>query len=532
MWRQYGSVTDFLLQARERDAVALWTLDRKYSYEELSTATTNVARYLLMLPVCRGDRVLLASENSLFWVAVYLGVLRAGLVCVPLAVGSSQQDLDYIREVTEAKVAFAESGFARRNRGCFRGCHVVTNLEIPALPGCASQKAFPDLSCHAEATTQTLPDVHADDLAALMFTSGSTGRPRGVMISHANIMANTESIIQYLGLTSADRIMTVLPFHYCFGTSLLHTHLRVGGSLVLDQRFMYPEVVLQRMIDTECTGLAGVPSHFQILLRRSSLRTKSFPHLRYVQQAGGHLAPAFIRELRSALPETDVFTMYGQTEATARLSYLPPSLLDQKSGSIGKGIPGVTLSVINESGHDVRPGEVGEIVAQGENIAAGYWRSPLESRLSFRDGRLYTGDQAMLDEDGYIYVVGRSKDFLKCGGKRVSCRSIEDLVLACDDVVEAAVIGIQDEVLGEASKLFIVPRDMDCQQLEQHLRLFCRVSLPSEFVPKEIVVLRSLPKNGAGKVMKEALKKEPYLGAERTAHAAPGTELASDREQP
>src|SRR5207249_12270722 len=130
--------------------------------------------------------------------------------------------------------------------------------------------------------------------------------------------ATTESIIQYLKLTEPDRIMTVLPFHYCFGTSLLHTHFRVGASLVLDSRFMYPESVLLRLLQTECTGFAGVPSHFQILLRSSALRKKAFPSLRYVQQAGGHLEPAFIRELKEALPETQIFIMYGQTVATAR----------------------------------------------------------------------------------------------------------------------------------------------------------------------------------------------------------------------
>jgi acyl-CoA synthetase (AMP-forming)/AMP-acid ligase II len=217
-------------------------------------------------------------------------------------------------------------------------------------------------------------------------------------------------------VTGNDRIMTVLPFHYCFGTSLLHTHLRVGGSLVVDSRFMYPETILQRMIEAECPGFAGAPSHFQVLLRNSSLKKKQFPHLRYVQQAGGHLAPFFIRELQEALPTTQVFIMCGQTEATARLSYLDPEALDSKLGSIGKGIPGVTLRVLDESGQEVQTGKVGEIVAEGENVALGYWHAPQESTTSFRDGKLYTGDMATVDEDGFIYVVDRAKDFVKWGG--------------------------------------------------------------------------------------------------------------------
>jgi len=326
------------------------------------------------------------------------------------------------------------------------------------------------------------------------------------MISHANIMANTESIIQYLGLTQRDRIMTVLPFHYCFGTSLLHTHLRVGGSLVIDSRFMYPEKVLQRMHETQCTGLAGVPSHYQILLRRSTIREMNFPNLRYVQQAGGHLAPSFIRELRAALPGTQIFLMYGQTEATARLSYLPPEEVDTKLGSIGKAIPGVKLEVLDERGRGVDPGGLGEIVAEGENIAGGYWRDPRSSAKSFRNGKLYTGDIATVDRDGFIYIMGRAKDFLKCGGKRVSCRQIEEKLLEFEGLLEAAVIGVPDLILGEAVKAFVVPRDGSSNELEKSLRLFCKEHMPSQFVPREVVIVDSIPRNSAGKLFKPALK--------------------------
>jgi acyl-CoA synthetase (AMP-forming)/AMP-acid ligase II len=327
------------------------------------------------------------------------------------------------------------------------------------------------------------------------------------MISHGNIRANTESIIEYLDLTAADRMMCVLPFHYCFGASLLHTHLRVGGSLVLENKFMYPEALLETMISTECTGFAGVPSHYQILLRRSTLRQKSFPCLKHVQQAGGHLAPALVRELREALPTTRVYVMYGQTEATARLSYLPPEMLDSKLGSIGKGIPGVTLRVLNSAGEPAGPGETGEIVAEGASVALGYWRCPGESAGTFRDGKLYTGDLARVDEDGYLYIVGRAKDFLKCGGKRVSCRQLEETILECPELMEAAVIGVPDETLGEAVKAFVVPSNRCTEGLADQVKQFCKQRLPLVLVPSQVVILDALPKNGSGKVIKDELRK-------------------------
>jgi acyl-CoA synthetase (AMP-forming)/AMP-acid ligase II len=327
------------------------------------------------------------------------------------------------------------------------------------------------------------------------------------MVSHGNIIANTRSIIESLRLTSHDSVMAVLPFHYCFGTSLLHTHLHVGGSLVVDSRFMYVETILERLASTECTGFAGVPSHFQILLRSTGLRQHQFPRLRYVQQAGGHLPPAQVDELRAALPHTQVFVMYGQTEATARLSCLPPEFLDAKRGSIGRGIPGVRLRVVNASGDDVRPGEAGEITAEGDNVAKGYWGQPEESAMTFRQGTLYTGDLATIDEDGFIYIVGRSKDFLKCRGERVSCFSIEVRLLECEELSEAAVIGVPDDVLGEAVMAFVVPRGAGAPGLAARVHAFCKRRLPAHLVPREIVVLQVLPKNSAGKVMKHELKR-------------------------
>jgi len=504
-----ANVADYLLEGKPPEATALRTPDGDHTYGELSRAAAQVAAGLRCVEP-PGSRVLLIGENSPFWVSAYLGIMKAGLVCVPLPTGISSEDLRWIVGLTGARRAFVQSRFA-----VTRADELAGLVVIPDNPRAGQLPTDPDAAPHATAARPQDNGAPADQLAAVMFTSGSTGRPRGVMLSHANIIANTESIIEYLGLTANDRMMTVLPFHYCFGTSLLHTHLRVGASLVLDSRFPYPEAILQRMAETECTGFAGVPSHFQILLRRSSLKKRSFPHLRHVQQAGGHLAPVFIRELREALPHTQVFIMYGQTEGTARLSFLPPQFLDSKIGSIGKGIPGVTLRVLNNASGPVAPGEIGEIVAQGANVPRGYWKDPEESAKCFRDGNLYTGDLATVDEDGFVYVVDRGKDFLKCGGVRVSSRQVEDRLLECEWLLEAAVVGVPDDLLGEAVKAFVVPRESacngpcqwtDCRGAKDRLLRFCRERMPTKLVPKEIVLLPVLPKNSAGKVVKADLK--------------------------
>jgi len=496
------NVTGYLLDGKDLNRPALLSLGEERSYGELMAGSNAIARYLVSSGARKGECVILLAENNYFWVIAYLGSLLAGMVCVPLAPTIAGADLAHIIESSEAHVVFLQAKLAARFSPQLLDLSLITDAHVCTL------LAAPSTNGHEQdANAVRLPAVSQNDLAALMFTSGSTGRARGVMVSHANIIANTDSIIACLALTERDRLMTVLPFHYCFGTSLLHTHLRVGGTLVIDRRFMFPEKILQRMRETQCTGFAGVPSHYQILLRASPLKRMTFAHLRYVQQAGGHLAPAFIRELREALPAVQIFVMYGQTEATARLACLPPGMIDSKEGSIGKAIPGVKLNVVDESGQPVRPGDVGEIVAEGENVAKGYWRAAQETSVTFRDGKLYTGDLATVDEEGFIYVVDRAADFLKCGGKRVSCKEIERVLLEFEGLLEAAVVGMPDDILGEAPKAFIVPRREDAVNVGQELRAFCKLHMPLQLIPKEIVVLDALPKNHAGKVIKSSLKR-------------------------
>ena len=508
-----SNVAGYLLAGHDSGKIALLTPRQQYTYGELRAAVSAISAWLLEAGAGKGDCVLLVSENSFFWVAAYLGTLQAGLVSVPLPLTTPERDLSFVLESTGAKFALLQAGFSARLGHLFGGCRLLTDRTAPLQSAVVSQTNLASLPAAAggEAFSEL---VGPGDLASLMFTSGSTGKPRGVMVSHGNIIANTQSIIEYLELTSRDRIMAVLPFHYCFGTSLLQTHLRAGGTLVLDSRFLYPEVILQRMLETECTGFAGVPSHYQILLRNSSLARKSFPRLRYVQQAGGSLAPHFIRELRQALPDARIFIMYGQTEATARLSYLPPELLDTKLGSVGKGIPGVRLEVLDSSGREVRPGEVGEIVAEGANVAQGYWNDPEETAAIFRDGKLHTGDLATVDEEGFIYIVDRAKDFLKCGGKRVSCKEIEKRLLEFPCLLEAAVVAAPDEVLGEAVNAFLVSRRPECTLFDDCFRAFCRQYLPQELHPKQAVVVAELPKNSSGKLVKRELKATPQGGKE------------------
>jgi acyl-CoA synthetase (AMP-forming)/AMP-acid ligase II len=350
------------------------------------------------------------------------------------------------------------------------------------------------------------------------------------MVTHRNIECNTREILQYTGISADDRAMVVLPFYHCYGASLLHTHLMAGGSLVLNNRFMFPEKVLDEIQQQECTGLAGVPATYQILLRKTRLAQRSFPSLRWLQQAGGKLPNPLIRELRQALPHVRLFVMYGQTEATARLSYLPPERLDDKLGSIGKGLPGTRLEVLGPDGSPVRPGsdEVGEIVASGENVTVGYWDDAEETGRFFRGGKLYTGDLARVDADGFIFLVERARDFIKPMGNRVSPKEVEEVIAELPEVVEAAVVGTPDEILGEAVAAFIVtarPGELTADRLLDH----CRGRLPNYKIPQHVEFLRALPKTANGKVDKSELRR--VAGVERRVAAVERCEPPDDQRE-
>ncbi|HYS10861.1 MAG TPA: AMP-binding protein [Myxococcales bacterium] len=496
------NLADRLLSGRPGTRPALLTLEAEQSYAELSSAVSAVSAFLLRSGAESGECVGIVADNSPFWVAAWLGAIRAGCVAVPVSQGLSPADCQAMAEQTRMRFAFIE---ARMAAGCARWlkqpAHVVLDEPIAAAPFAqATMSSFRDLLAFSDRIVPSRGG--GEDLAAILFSSGSTGKPRGVMLSHRNFIANTESILQALGLTAADRAMAVLPFHYSFGASVLHTHLAVGGTLVIDKRFLFPDKVLQRMVETRCTGFAGVPSHYQILLRKSRFKQMELPDLRWMQQAGGKLQEPFVRELREAKPGVRLYVMYGATEATARLSVLPPSEVDRRPGSIGKGIPGVTLRVLNERGVPVAPGEVGEIVAEGDNIARGYFQDPAETAATFVDGRLRTGDLATVDADGYLTVLGRAKSFLKCGGTRTSAERFEEALLAFPDIVEAAVIGVPDEVMGEAAAAFVVPRDPRDPTVAERLGAFAAASLPLALRPKLVEVVPDLPKSAAGKVLR------------------------------
>lgn len=495
--------------ARTPSAPALIEPVRRTSYDELNRLADRFAHLFQRHGVLRGDRVVLALDNGLELVAAYLGALKAGAAAVPLPAGSRSDRLAPAIADCAPRVCVVDGATARAGRaaGALATVPHVLVARPPEQPVDESSP-FLDLSAALDACPDTPVSVDCSDvdLAAIIYTSGSTGEPRGVTLTHRNFVVNARSIVSYLRLTGADRVMCVLPFHYVYGLSLLHTHLAVGGSLVIENRSAYPNVVLEAMREHEVTGFAGVPSTFALMLHRSNLADVSLPRLRYVTQAGGGMAPARITEWLERGPKADFYVMYGATEAAARLTYLPPADLPRKLGSIGRAIPDVEIVVVTESGERARPGETGELVARGANVSSGYWNNAEETALRFSPMGYHTGDLGYADDEGYLYLVGRRHDMIKVGANRVSAKEIEDVLQQHPAVYEAAVVAVPHPLLGEAPVAFVALK-AELADAQGTLRGFCAERLQPYKVPVRIVEQAELPKlPGVGKLDRGALR--------------------------
>lgn len=480
----------FFVDSKNLDKNFILGVAEEASFKQIYDDSLKLASHLKRM-YGEDNKIILLSQNSLFFITAYLGIIKSGNICVPLNPSIEQDNLDYIVGLTDCKLGFISKT-------------VRSALNISNTPR-ISESDLNDIL----RTPEIDDDISANGfdenrLAEIIFTSGSTGVPKGVMLSHLNLRSNTSSIIEYLQLSQRDIVEVVLPFFYCYGLSLLHTHLKVGGAVVLNNNFVLLGSVIDNLKKYKCTGFAGVPSHYQILLKKSQTFTKTeFPDLRYVTQAGGKLHNVFIEEFIEIFPEIKFYVMYGQTEATARLSFLPPEFLKSKMGSIGKGIPGVTLKVLNEQNKLVEVGEVGELVVKGDNVMSGYFKDPDGTNEVLKDGWLYTGDMATIDQDGFIYLTARKKEILKVGGKRVSPKEIEAVILSVSEVLDCTIEGVDDDLLGEAIKATVVLTGAyDKLQMEDKILKCCREKLALYKIPQLLEFTEKLNVNSTGKKIK------------------------------
>jgi amino acid adenylation domain-containing protein len=507
-------VHEFLQQsaASRPDKVALICDGQRLTYQQIEEDANRVANSLLAAGVQRGDRVAIWLPNSVEAVLAIFGVLKAGAVFVVLNATTKIDKLTYILNNCEAVALFAPG---RRAKTVTRMLPDVPSLLEGILCGNADETVIEGdkirffdelLDAPLDCPASQVIDL---DLACLIYTSGSTGDPKGVMCTHANMVFAASSIIAYLQNVPEDIVINVLPISFDYGLYQLLMAFKFGGTLVLERSFAFPAATLKRIAAEQVTGLPGVPTLFAMLLQMDLSRF-DLSSLRYVTNTAAVLPVEHIQQLRDAFPWARLYSMYGQTECKRTL-YLPPEELDRRPGSVGIPIPGTEAWIEDESGRRLGPGEVGELVVRGGHVMQGYWRAPERTAKTYRPGRypadrlLYTGDLFKTDEEGFLYFVSRKDDIIKSRGEKVAPKEVESVLYRMPGVMEAAVIGVPDPLLGEAIKAFVVSAP-DAVLAERDIIRHCAQYLEDFSVPQMVEFRTSLPKTESGKIQKRALR--------------------------
>jgi acyl-CoA ligase (AMP-forming) (exosortase A-associated) len=508
----------FEAEALAPQAPALVYQGATWDYTELAGNVRAVCSGLLRLGLGRGERVAVFMEKRLETVAAMFGTAAAGGAFVPVNPLLKGDQVGYILRDCNVRVLVTTNERLALLADTLATCPdlrcVVTLGELPAsIPPGPARSSWQELvgtPANAPAPHRTI-DV---DMTAILYTSGSTGKPKGVVLSHRNMVAGAVSVASYIENTPADRILSVLPLSFDAGFSQLTTAFRSGACCVLIN-YLLPRDVVVAAERERITGITAVPPLW-IQLAQLQWPAAVQERLRYIANTGGRMPRATLDQLRSRLPSTKPFLMYGLTEAF-RSTYLPPDQVDRRPDSIGKAIPNAEIMVVREDGTPCAPGEPGELVHRGALVSLGYWNDPEKTAERFRPApgqpggltmpemAVWSGDTVRVDDEGYLYFIGRRDEMIKTSGYRVSPTEIEEVVYATGLVAEVAALGVSHPVLGQAVVLVVKPADGAALEMDR-LMAECRQRLPGYMVPAHVAThAGNLPRNPNGKIDRKLL---------------------------
>jgi len=514
-------IHDHLWRAAERwpERPALIAGTSRVNFAQLAQDADRLAGALAGHGVARGDRVVVFCPSGREAAIATFAVLRLGAVLVSVNAQTKSRKLQHLLQDCTPTCLVADAALQRTwlpalpATGGPRAVVVAGEAPPPAgpLPGVAALVSFADALAASRDGTALGPQPGIDqDLAAIIYTSGSTGEPKGVMLSHLNMVSALESVAQYLPLREDDVIASALSLAYSYGLYQLLHAARVGACVLLLPSFAFPKQVVADMIRENATVFPGVPTFFAALGALQSSGPLDFSRVRIVTSAAAPLAPKALADARVLFPRASFYCMYGLTECK-RVTYLPPEDIDRKTGSVGRGMPNQELFLVDDEGRRLPPGSTGELVVRGTHVMRGYWNKPAETAVRLRprpetaDLALYTGDIFHMDDDGYLFFRARKDDIIKSRGEKISPREIEDVLLEHAAVLEAAVVGVPDDLLGQAIEAFVVLRpqqDIAADALIRH----CRALLEPTHLPRKVQIVAELPQTTSGKIDKRALR--------------------------
>lgn len=489
-------------------------MGRDTSYAEFDQSITRFASALRGLGVEKGDHVAFLLGNTPHFLISLYATMRLGATAIPINPIYTVDEISFILQNSDAKAVIALDmllPLVEKAAGAFPSienyviCETLqdTGEKLSALPDEVRHKvkSFTHL-VQSSSSELVIEEVAPDDNAVILYTSGTTGRPKGAMLTHENLFSNARDTAEYLGMHSSDRVIATLPaFHVFALTVVVNAPLIKGATILLVPRFT-PQDVFSMARDQQATVFAGVPTMYNFLYQFPEANVEDFSSIRLAISGGSSLPVALLHNFEDKF-NVRISEGYGLSEASPVTCFNPLNR-DRKPGSIGMSIVNVENRVVNELGEDVQVGEVGELIVKGPNVMKGYYKMPEETAATIRDGWLYTGDLAKMDEEGYFYIVDRKKDLVIVGGFNVYPREVEEVLFAHPGIVEAAVIGLPDANFGESVHAYVVVKDesIDAVALES----YCAQHLAKYKIPRNFEFLTELPKNTTGKILRRSLK--------------------------
>lgn len=484
------------------------------TYGEFEQTVGKFAHGLQTMGIKKGDHVALLLGNTPHYLISLYAILRIGATAIPINPTYKQDEISYIVKNGDVKAVVAldillplvEVGVKSfTSVAAFVICETSENIQekVALLSEVAREKTMLFTEVISSATGVAEPvDVAGDDNAVILYTSGTTGHPKGAMLTHHNLYANARDTADYLGFREEDRVIATLPVFHVFAlTVVVNAPLICGATILLAPRFS-PGDIFELAKSQHATIFAGVPTMYNFMLQYQNAETSDLATLRLAISGGASLPVALLHNFESKF-NVRISEGYGLSEASPVTCFNPLNR-ERKPGSIGISITNVENKVVDENGVEVPVGEVGELIVRGPNVMKGYYNMPEETVNALRNGWLYTGDLAKMDEDGYFYIVDRKKDMINVGGYNVYPREIEEVLFAHDNVVEAAVVGFPDKNYGEAVHAYVVLKDKT--MTEDALKAYCAEHMVKYKVPSVIHAIDELPKNTTGKILRRALK--------------------------
>jgi amino acid adenylation domain-containing protein len=507
---------DYLSATARRlgDKVALVCDGQRSTFAEIDRRADEMAAFFERCGVERGDRILIFAENTIDTVISFWAVQRANAVVSIVSPLTKADKLAYLLNDCRAVALVTQAHLGRVFQQAVKASPHLRLVVVDGEIDAAALASLPQGTRYADAVVAgARAPVHRcieSDLCAIIYTSGSTGDPKGVMHTHRSMITVATSVSSYLEMTEDDVVLCALPLSFGYGLYQVITSARVGARVVLVRSFAYPAEVLARMVEERVTTFPGVPTMFATLSDMKSASATDWPDMRCVTNAAAALHVEQIRAVRRMFPHARFYSMYGMTECQ-RCTYLPPEDLDRKPTSVGIAIPNTEMWIIDDAGQRQPAGKVGQLVIRGPTVMRGYWEKPEATAERLRPGPwpgemiLHTGDLCRMDDEGYLYFVGRTDDIIKCRGEKVAPKEVEGALCSIPGVREAAVIGVPDEVLGEAIRAFVV-LEQGASLTPTQIQRECQSRLESFMVPKQVELVSALPRNASGKISKLELR--------------------------